>query len=70
MSSSFKSLARRLFTDSEYRSAFLKSPEAAIGDAPLSVDERRALLRLHARLSASEAGGRGLMSAGPLTYWP
>ncbi len=68
VSPSVKNLVRRLFADGEFRQGFLKTPEATLGDQSLSTEERRALLRLHARLAT--AGGPGQLQEDSPRIWP
>lgn len=62
-----KTLVRRLFTDDDFRQAFLRSPEDVLRNYQASAEERQSLLRLHGRLVASTVAGD--VKADPLT-WP
>ncbi|MGH2345222.1 MAG: hypothetical protein ACRDG4_08350 [Chloroflexota bacterium] len=66
-SDTLRTLLHRLFTDSEYRRAFVVSPEALFQGLSLGSEERRALHRLQRRL----AGTAGTLEDQASTlFWP
>ena len=68
ISRAIRDLVSRLHSDLEFYQSYLKAPESALGDQSLSDEERRAVLRLHARLAT--AGGSGERQELPPTRWP
>lgn len=67
-SQSLGELVQRLFADNEFLQSFLRAPERVLADRGVPTEERRALLRLHARLAA--AGGSEVPIVGPTGEWP
>ncbi len=64
-----KMLAQQVFADATTRAAFLTNPEKVLAAYAVSAaEERRALLRLHARLTTAK--GADDASLGVLFPWP
>jgi len=69
ITSRLKMLVQRVFADATLRAAFLTNPEEVLTAYAVSTaEERRALLRLHARLAMAK--GADDASLGTLFPWP
>ena len=62
-----QAVMQRLSRDGAFRQRFLAAPERVLAAQPLTAEERRALLRLRARLLAANGTGAWLDS---VTGWP
>lgn len=62
-----KRVVRKLATQSAFREEFLRQPRDVLAGQGVSLEEQRALLRLHRRLSAVNATSN--VGDGPLA-WP
>ncbi len=69
IASRLKMLVQQVFADATLRAAFLTNPEEVLTAYAVSTaEERRALLRLHARLATAK--GADDASLGTLFPWP
>ncbi len=69
IASRLKMLVQRVLADATTRTAFLTNPEKVLAAYAVSTaEERRALLRLHARLTTAK--GADDASLGVLFPWP
>ncbi|MGH2460160.1 MAG: hypothetical protein ACRDIY_14995 [Chloroflexota bacterium] len=62
-----KGIVQHLIADVSFRQSFVDDPAAVIADAGLADAERRAILRLRARLATVEGGE---LAADPSAQWP
>lgn len=62
-----RGLIQRLFSEEATRRAFLEAPERVLAEETITLEERRAVLRLHSRLATA---GPAHASFGPGTSWP
>jgi hypothetical protein len=61
-------IVQRLLSDDGFVRTFLRAPDLALSGQTFSAEERRALLRIHARLTTAD--GPDKLHIGPEARWP
>ncbi len=69
ISPGIRAMIQRLLLDDGFRRTFATSPDRVLAKHDFSAEERRALLRLQARLATAD-GPRQVAYGGELTPWP
>ncbi len=68
ISPGIRAMVQRLLVDDGFRRTFVKSPDQVLAKQDFSLEERRALLRLQARLAT--AGGPSQVAYSEGMPWP
>jgi len=69
-SKSLSKLVKKVFSDEEVKKQFISDPDSVMSQFKLTEQEKRAVLRTHARMELASTGSApGVTLAEPLAMW-